>query len=96
MKTYTFHEDPGHGWLAVPVAEIVCTGLHTKISRYSFVSRDRETAYLEEDCDAPKFIKEIGLTREEIRTVHSNSESFIRDLPRYREVFNLPNYEGLL
>ena len=56
MPKYTFIIDPGHGWLRVPLAEI--RGL--AISSYSF--RDANYAYLEEDCDAPLFMRANGLT----------------------------------
>ena len=56
MPKYTFITDPGHGWLRVPLAEI--RGL--AISSYSF--RDANYAYLEEDQDAPTFMRAKGLT----------------------------------
>lgn len=49
------HSDPGHGWLAVKLSEIKMLGIETEISSYSYVKG--KTAYLEEDCDAGKFIK---------------------------------------
>ena len=53
-KTYIFHTDPGHGWLAVPFKDIEALGVGDKISGYSYVKG--KTAYLEEDCDAAVFI----------------------------------------
>ncbi|MCK5548792.1 MAG: hypothetical protein KAI64_07235 [Thermoplasmata archaeon] len=61
---YTFISDPGHGWLRVPLAEIKDVAL----SNYSY--RDHEFAYLEEDCDAPKFMSEKGVTFDDIDEVH--------------------------
>ena len=55
MKTYDFIVDPGHGWLKVPLSEI--EGM--TFSGYSY--RDSKYAYLEEDCDAPAFMKVRGL-----------------------------------
>ena len=49
------HSDPGHAWLAVKLSEIEMLGIQTEISTYSYVKG--KTAYLEEDCDAPKFIQ---------------------------------------
>lgn len=49
------HSDPGHAWLAVKLSEIEMLGIKTDISSYSYVKG--KTAYLEEDCDAPKFIQ---------------------------------------
>ena len=48
------HSDPGHAWLAVKLSEIKMLGIETSISSFSYVKG--KTAYLEEDCDAGKFI----------------------------------------
>ena len=60
--TFTFHTDPGHGWLEVTYAELVDLGLQHRISRCSYFAESRpgadETCYLEEDCDASLFIFE--------------------------------------
>lgn len=50
-----FHSDPSHGWLAVKLDELKMLGITQDISNFSYVKG--KTAYLEEDCDAPKFIK---------------------------------------
>lgn len=57
MATLTkkFHSDAGHGWLAVKKTEIQMLGIADKISGYSY--QRGGTVYLEEDCDAPCFIK---------------------------------------
>lgn len=49
-----FHSDPGHGWLAVKLSEVKMLGIQNDISCYSYIKG--KTAYLEEDCDAGKFI----------------------------------------
>lgn len=54
LTTYHKINDPGHGWLAVPVSELVELKLVDSISRYSYLKGT--IAYLEEDCDAMKFI----------------------------------------
>ena len=51
----TFFEDPGHGWLEVQVSELRDLGIFDKITHYSY--RKGGTAYLEEDCDAPTYLK---------------------------------------
>lgn len=53
-KVYVFHTDPGHGWLAVKKKELISLGV-AGISAYSYVKGD--TVYLEEDCDAAKFMQ---------------------------------------
>lgn len=81
MNTYTFHQDPAHGWLEVPLSEI--SRLNIKPSRYSY--RSNEHAYLEEDCDLALFIqakKSIGETFT-FKEKHTNHDSFVRNLPRF-------------
>ena len=51
--TYRFISDPGHGWLEVPLAELSI--LPYPPSSYSY--RNDGFAYLEEDCDAPLFLR---------------------------------------
>jgi len=52
---YTFYNDPGHGWLKVPAVELAYFGLINKISAYSYIKDGN--CYLEEDCDAGKFLR---------------------------------------
>ena len=82
-KQSTFFEDPGHGWLEVPLVDIFKAGVEDKISSYSYLSDG--VAYLEEDCDAPLFVKsledagiKVGWTREH------RDEIFIRNLERFK------------
>ena len=44
-----FIQDPGHGWLKVPLPEIESMNIGKSISGYSY--RDTQFAYLEEDLD---------------------------------------------
>ena len=55
MKTYIFHADSGHAWLAVKRAELIRLNILEKITNYSY--QRGATVYLEEDCDAGIFIK---------------------------------------
>lgn len=48
------HSDPGHAWLAVKLSELDMLDIRSEISVYSYVKG--KTAYLEEDCDAGKFV----------------------------------------
>lgn len=62
-KVYVFHNDPGHGWLAVKMKEILELGIEKDISTYSYIKGN--TVYLEEDCDAGLFfnaMKKKGFT----------------------------------
>lgn len=54
----TFIADPGHGWLKVPLTEIVALGLETQISVYSYI--EGQYAYLEEDCDCPRYLESLA------------------------------------
>lgn len=84
MKSYRFYSDPAHGWLRVPVAELSALGIATKVSSCSY--RKGRWAYLEEDCDAPRFIQEF--VRKHERRPHivessCNGRSTIRSYPAY-------------
>ena len=52
-----FHSDPSHGWLAVKLDELKMLGITQDISNFSYVKG--KTAYLEEDCDAPKWLQHL-------------------------------------
>jgi hypothetical protein len=85
--TYTFHADPGHAWLEVPFAHIFDVGLTLKsFSNYSYRDAARGRVFLEEDCDAARFIvawegKNPGKAFP-VKESHSNRDSFIRKMPR--------------
>jgi len=53
QKTYTFHQDAGHGWLAVRTEELIDLGILHLVSDYSY--QRGKTTYLEEDCDYALF-----------------------------------------
>lgn len=92
MSKYIFTSDPGHGWLRVPMAELVALGIADKISTYSYVSVDHRFAYLEEDCDFSTFIThrvntvDPEVLREWMRENITNKDverTTIRNLPGY-------------
>ena len=81
-----FHSDAGHGWLAVKMDELKMMGIETDISEYSYVKG--KTVYLEEDCDAMKFInaaKDKGITVE-LKEGPQRDRSPIRSFKSYSEV----------
>jgi len=53
-KKFTFHEDPGHGWLKVSKSFYLKLGL-TPTCSYDAGSY----VYLEEDLDAPAFLNKL-------------------------------------
>ncbi len=82
--SYRFIEDPGHGWLEVPLSELLTLGIAQKISRYSYQSRDGRTVYLEEDCDAPRFDKAKGPGAKWKVKLTYQDPTFVRSLPHYQ------------
>jgi hypothetical protein len=52
---YTTFSDAGHGWMAVPLKDLVELKIADKVSPYSFLRG--KTAYLEEDADATLFFE---------------------------------------
>ncbi len=78
---YTFITDPGHGWLSVPLSDLKKYGLINEISSCSYMTTTR--AYLEEDCDAPKFIKAACLGRDDIRESNNNNSAKCRGYHPY-------------
>lgn len=91
-RKYRFIEDPGHGWLEVPIGELHALGIADQISTYSYFDRVKGFAYLEEDCDATTFIvAKVGSTNgsdlarwfTNQTTREHQAKTFIRDLPRY-------------
>ena len=78
-----FYEDPGHGWLAVPLELLDTLGLIDRVSRYSYL-RGRY-AHLEEDCDYSLFAqamreRNVPFT---IREHHTDNRSRIRGYASY-------------
>lgn len=56
MKSFDYIQDPGHGWLAVSLTDLARVHLSPQdFSGYSYMRRG--VAYLEEDCDMPKFLE---------------------------------------
>ena len=79
-----FHSDPSHGWMAVKLSELKMMGIETQISQHSYVKG--KTAYLEEDCDAVKFIeatKAKGITVELKQSPPRDNYSPIRYFKSY-------------
>ena len=56
--TFTFICDPGHGWLIVSPTWLKALGLtFGDFSECSYISPAGDRIALEEDCDAPRFLK---------------------------------------
>lgn len=83
---YIFFEDPGHGWLQVPVSEIQSLGIEHEISGFSY--SDEKYFYLEEDCDVEVF--------ENAREKHHNpidkkdvAYQWVEQFPHQKEIVRL-------
>ena len=84
QKTYKIHNDSGHGWLEVPLADVMLVGLTPdSFSRYSRVHVTDlyiPMMYLEEDLDLPIFLlaaKRKGIDVQ-TRDVYVDGDSFVR------------------
>lgn len=78
-----FYEDPGHGWLAVPLELLDRLGILDKISTYSYMRG--KLAHLEEDCDYSLFwaaAQRAGLEIH-VRTRRTDNRSRIRNYCHY-------------
>ena len=78
-----FYEDPGHGWLAVPLELLDALDLVDKVSTYSYIRG--AWAHLEEDCDYSLFaaaMKENGLSFT-VREHRCDGRSRIRSYSSY-------------
>ena len=84
MKTFNFYNDPGHGWLQVSAADLRAVDLTPRdFTRYSYRSKGAKLFYLEEDCDASKFVEAYEAKnggRPEFKDRYQ-ARSFIRSLP---------------
>jgi len=81
MNVFTFHTDPGHGWLEVPMSLLRDLGIADKISSYSYMRGD--SAYLEEDCDAGLFVRAF-LKRFGSRPDHTEAYTHNAPMRSYR------------
>ena len=91
-----WHVDSGHAWLEVP--NVIARKAHEAdistggdgISMFSYVKG--RFAYLEQDCDAPLFMKYLGgLDCETWNEIHANGEVSYTDLAPIR---NYPRWEA--
>lgn len=78
-KTYVFHSDAGHGWLAVKRTELKALDILGKISTYSY--QKGGTVYLEEDGDYSIFVNAKRAIEQQVE---------IRD--SYRDTSPIRNY----
>jgi hypothetical protein len=80
---YKYFQDPSHGWVEVPVAELRRLKIDDKISPYSY--RNGNFAYLEEDCDFSLWLEAKRSAGEEfdLARLHTNHDSIVRTFRGY-------------
>jgi len=82
---FTFYTDPGHGWLCVTLQDLANVGLNPwDFTKYSYRSRDGKLFYLEEDCDASKFVDayvKLNKCQPKFKELYQ-THSIVRLLPR--------------
>jgi len=82
VKYHYFH-DPAHGWIEVAKSKLEALGIHKEITEFSYMHGP--AIYLEEDMDAPRFLRaleENGETYELIEH-YSDRPSWIREYYPY-------------
>lgn len=88
MDRYIYEQDPGHGWIGVPAAELVQLGIAGEVSSCSYYDRSRKIVWLEEDCDmslffTAKLAKQLSyiprLDKSEAEHRHEVVTAFYRD-----------------
>lgn len=83
IKTILCYSDPGHAWFKVKNKELIDLSIAHEISSFSYAKGDY--AYLEEDCDAKKYLaalrnKKISF---KIKEQWTNRRSKIRNYSSY-------------
>lgn len=78
--------DAGHGWLRVPIKDVIALGIERDITEYSYINDGY--VYLEEDCDAILFASKTNLSFSDmngltITVSNCKGYSSIRNYPRY-------------
>ena len=89
MATLRFISDSAHGWLEVPTVDVAAAG--GTPSRYSYIDATNGMTYLEEDCDAAKYVStlvtdwtasDVFIGGGDTLDVYIDGLCWVRDLPR--------------
>jgi hypothetical protein len=81
-----YHQDAGHGWLAVKRSTLKAWGILDKVSAYSYQSKSSKTVYLEEDGDMRLFVEHAKSRGIEISTKDSYQDrSAIRSYNHFQK-----------
>ncbi len=81
-KSFTYTQDPRHGWLSVSLNELVQLKIEKEISPYSYMNTTR--VFLEEDRDMRIFMDKAKLVGWEVSVEQSHvDKTNIRNLKSY-------------
>jgi hypothetical protein len=85
LSTFAYSQDPGHGWILVPMPSLEALGLtEADISPYSYRDPAVNLVALEEDMDASTFIRAfIEKYGFEPRLVEDQDGGRIRNWPKF-------------
>ena len=91
MITIKYHSDSSHGWYAIKTHLLFKHFIINKIeiSAYSYISKSKQTVYLEEDLDGPAVINYLKANNIEFvikDCKQSSKPSFIRYLKRFTDI----------
>ena len=92
---YLYITDAGHGWLKVPLAELIKLGIADKISTYSY--RHDDNVYLEHDCDAAIFANAMADNGHKFKPLHVDCSirgCMVRGYPRYKYAGSVWRVDG--
>jgi len=91
MPKYNFYSDPGHGWLRVPLQDIMDLDLVDKITKYSYMNATGSNiyVYLEEDLDAQSF-----MDAHYIRRLYPAQVNYMEPATRRSHIRSLPSYDA--
>jgi len=88
MPKYTFYSDAGHGWLKVPMVEVISLGIAGRLSTYSY--QHNGNVFLEEDCDMGIFV----LAKTNIENVSHWCKDNIKDVyQEHTPIRGYPHYQ---
>ena len=82
-EKYKFISDPGHGWLRVPLLEILALGIADEISTCSYLGFKGRHVYLEEDCDLSVFCRAKGW---KVGTLYDHIEEEHQEFTQIRQM----------
>jgi hypothetical protein len=81
----TYYSYSNHGYLAVKLSDVIDLGIRDLITEYSFYNAT--TAYLEEDCDMPLFVKTLKVLGYTLNCndVTYDGPSYFKNLNRFNK-----------